>query len=356
MTAMRKILSSPAPYSEHPSLTRAADVNWEAVRVFVGLVRAGSFRAASSELGMAANTVRRQVELLERDLGTALVVVGATGVELTDDGARAFRAAEHMERSSFELRRVGASGLAELSGVVRVSVTEGIGTFWVMPRIAEMKRAYPKLMLDLNCTMRPPDPGRLEADIGIQITPPTNPELKTVRLGRMHSMPFATKEYLETFGRPKILEDVPNHQIVVQLAPQLFNDEVEKLWPNVPQEGFVSITTNTSTAHFWAVAGGAGLGMLPTYLWAMGARVEPVDIELGAAGTGSGMLRKEFDIWMTYHPSMRQTPRVAAAIDWIKRIFDSRTYPWFRDEFTHPRDMIEAARQLGGPVFFSGRI
>ena len=27
-------------------------------------------------------------------------------------------------------------------------------------------------------------------------------------------------------------------------------------------------------------------------------------------------------------------------IDWIKRIFDPKTYPCFKDEFIHPNDLI----------------
>lgn len=131
---------------------------------------------------------------------------------------------------------------------------------------------------------------------------------------------------------------------VEQLSPQLYNDQVDVLFPDVKREGFVAVVTNTSTAHYWAVAKGAGLGMLPTYLWAIGARVEPVDIGL----------QTQFDIWLTYHASMRKAPRIAATIDWLKSTFDPKTFPWFRDEFIPPEKLEQAARDNADQNLFDG--
>lgn len=341
---MPKSLTKGVPYFEHPLMTQPQAFNWESVRVFLRLVRAGSFRSAAADLGIATNTVRRQLELLERDVGNSLVARGVAGIDLTPEGRQVFEAARRMEEAAYDVQRHANRGLSQLTGTVRISVTEGIGTFWLMPRLVEFQRAHPKLIVELNCTMRPSDPGRLESDIGVQISRPTNLDLKAVRLGRMHAMPFASREYLQTYGRPQSIDDVRRHRIVEQLSPQLYNDKVDELFPGVPREGFVAVVTNTSTAHYWAVAKGGGLGMLPTYLWAIGARVEPVDIGLVS----------EFEIWMTYHPSTRRTPRVAATIEWLKTAFDAKVFPWFRDEFIHPDRFGQAGAELAGPNLFDG--
>lgn len=324
-------LKTGVQYFEHPRATEPGDLNWESVRIFLRLVQAGSFRAAARRLGVSANTIRNQVYLLERQLGTPLIVRGAGGVEPTADGRMVYERAARMEEASFDLRRGAGKQALGVSGEIRISVTEGLGTFWLMPRLALFQRANPRLIVELNTTMRPSDPVRLEADVGIQISPPTNPALKAVKIGRMHAMPFASREYLATFGIPKTIEDVKKHRIVEQLSPQLYNDQVDVLFPDVAREGFVAVRANTSTAHYWAVAAGAGLGMLPTYLWVIGAEVESVDIGL----------KTQFDIWLTYHPDTRHGPRVATTIDWLKNAFDPRTYPWFRDEFISPSEMQE---------------
>jgi len=324
-------LKTGVQYFEHPTATEPGDLNWESVRIFLRLVQAGSFRAAARKLGVSANTIRNQVYLLERQLGAPLIVRGSGGVEPTADGRMVYERATRMEEASFDLRRGTGKPSLGVSGEIRISVTEGLGTFWLMPRLAAFQRANPRLIVELNTTMRPSDPVRLEADVGVQISPPTNPSLKAMKIGRMHAMPFASREYLATFGTPKTLEDVKKHRIVEQLSPQLYNDQVDVLFPDVAREGFVAVRANTSTAHYWAVASGAGLGMLPTYLWVIGAEVEPVSIGL----------KTQFDIWLTYHPDMRHGPRVAAAIEWLKTAFDTRSYNRFRDEIISPSDMEE---------------
>lgn len=341
---MSDSLSIGVPYFEHPPISGRPEISWEAIRIFLRVVSAGSFRGAATELGIATNTVRRQVELLERDIGGALLARRVSGIELTPEGRRVHAAALGMEKASFGVQQQARRGLHQLTGTVRISVTEGIGTFWIMPRLVDFQRAHPKLIVELNCTMRPSDPGRLEADIGIQISRPANPELKAQKLGRMHAMPFASREYLQTYGAPQTIADVAHHRIVEQISPQLYNDRVDELFPDVPREGFVAIRTNTSTAHYWAVARGAGLGMLPTYLWAIGAAVEPVEIGL----------RTEFDIWMTFHPQARRSARVIATIKWLKTLFDPKVYPWFRDEFVPPKQIEPSAQERAGPSLFDG--
>jgi hypothetical protein len=45
---------------------------------------------------------------------------------------------------------------------------------------------------------------------------------------------------------------------------------------------------------------------------------------------------------MTYHPDARSIRRVSLFIDWLKTLFDSKRYPWFGDEFIHPRDIRQS--------------
>ena len=43
---------------------------------------------------------------------------------------------------------------------------------------------------------------------------------------------------------------------------------------------------------------------------------------------------------MTYHPDARSIRRVSLFIDWLKTLFDPKRYPWFGDEFIHPRELL----------------
>jgi DNA-binding transcriptional LysR family regulator len=306
--------------------------NWDGVRVFLQVVRRGSFRAAAEQLGESVNALRRQVQELERQLGSPLMTRHVDGVRMTPEGAEVFTAAQRMEAASFGLVRARERVDTAISGEVRLAITEGLGTFWLTPRLIDFQRTYPKLLIDMSCAMQSADVLRMEADASVQVTRPTSPDLKIIKVGRLHVMPYASKEYLERYGVPKNIPDLLRHRIVLQIADQLTSQqEYDALFPGVPQPGFVAVRTNAGSAHYWTIAKGAGIGMLPSYAYAIGAQVVPLDIGL----------YRPVDIWLAYHPDAGRIPRVRRMLDWIIDSFDPKKFPWFADEFIHPRDLPE---------------
>ncbi len=47
---------------------------------------------------------------------------------------------------------------------------------------------------------------------------------------------------------------------------------------------------------------------------------------------------------MTYHPDAARIPRVRSLIDWLQTAFSPRIYPWFRDEFIPPGELLSHYR------------
>jgi DNA-binding transcriptional LysR family regulator len=322
--------------------------DWESVRIFLEVVRHGSFRSAAEYLGQSVNVLRRRIEELELQMGTTVLTRHVDGVRPTPEGEQIFAAAEQMEAASFNLVRARDRAVpATFEGEVKLAVTEGLGTFWLAPRLVEFQRSYPRMLVDLTCAMRSVDVLRLEADAAVQLTKPTAPDLKVVRVGRLHSMLFAGRSYVETYGRPKTKEQLLKHRFVLQAADQTASREhYERVFPNTPQLGFVTMRNNTSSAHYWSIARGAGIGWLPTYAGAIGARVIPIDI--------SEEFKLSFDIWLTYHPDANRIPRARKMIDWIIASFSAKEYPWFGDDFMHPTDMPTQYRGAAMTSMFEG--
>ncbi|MBI4273672.1 MAG: LysR family transcriptional regulator [Rhizobiales bacterium] len=317
----------PGPFSTAP--------DWGNVRVFLEVVRCGSFRSAAERLGQSINGLRRRIDELESQLGTVLLTRHVDGTRLTDEGTQVFAAAERMETASFDLVRARERAGPAVSGEVRIAVTEGLGTFWLAPRLVEFQRAYPGILIDLHCAMRSADILRLEADVAIQLTRPTTPDVKVVKLGCMHVMLYASESYLRTYGKPTTYDELLKHRIVMQFADQTAAKEIYDAWfPGIPQKNFLVMRNNVSSANYWAIAKGAGIGLLPTYATAIGARVIPLDLDL----------RRPFDIWLTYHPDAKRIPRVRYLIDWMIEAFNPAKFPWFRDEFIHPRELPKSYR------------
>ncbi|TPV97761.1 MAG: hypothetical protein USCAAHI_02797 [Beijerinckiaceae bacterium] len=104
---------------------------------------------------------------------------------------------------------------------MRVAITEGLGTYWVLPRLLEFQKTNRYLTFELQETMEFTDVGRLQADISIQFQRPERPDLMAVQLGYLHNYPFASETYINAFGIPKGLSDAKFHRIVVQTSPLL---------------------------------------------------------------------------------------------------------------------------------------
>lgn len=319
--------------------------DWQAIRVFLEVARRGSFRSASEQLGLSVNALRRRIVELEQQLGLPLLTRHVDGVRTTAEGEKILAVARKMELESFAIVRARDGVSAGLTGEVRLAVTEGLGTFWLAPRLTEFQRAYPKLLVDLNCAMQSADVLRLEADVAVQLTKATNPDLKIVKLGRLHSVPFAARSYIDSYNAPKTVDELFKHRIVLQIAEQTAMKELyDRVAPGIPQIGFVALRTNVSSAHYWAIARGAGIGWLPTYAAAIGARVVPIDLNL----------RFSFDVWLTYHPDVNRIPRVRRMIDWLIDSFDPKRFPWFRDDFIHPNDLPVEYRGAPLAALFEG--
>jgi DNA-binding transcriptional LysR family regulator len=105
----------------------------------------------------------------------------------------------------------------------------------------------------------------------------------------------------------------------------------DRLFPGVPASSLVSLRTNVSSAHYWSIAKGGGIGVLPTYAQWVDPHLVPLDLGI----------QEHADIWLTYHPDVRNIPRVSRLIDWMIQSFSPERFPWFRDEFIHPSKLLE---------------
>src|SRR5258708_1494309 len=218
---MHLTLERGVPQEERRQVALGSLTDWDAARVFLEVVRCGSFRSAAERLELSINGVRRRIDDFERQIGTTLFTRDVHGTPLTDEGSLVVSAVERMEAPSFDLLRAGNSVTSTLSGEVRVAVTEGLGTFWLAPRLVEFQQSYPNILVDLHCEMRSADVSRHEADIAIHLSRPAALDVKLVRLGRMHLMCFASRKYLETYSAPTTAEELVKHRLVMQVADQI---------------------------------------------------------------------------------------------------------------------------------------
>jgi DNA-binding transcriptional LysR family regulator len=301
--------------------------DWEAAHTFLEVARCGSFRSAAQKLDQSINVLRRRLDAFEHELGVPLLIRHVNGVQLTAEGQKIYAAAIAMESASFDLLSARNLSDKQVQGEVTLALTEGLGSGWIVPKLVDFLHANPALIVNLRSGQSPPDLLRLEADLSVQLERPKELDLKVAKLGRLHLMLFAAKSYLDTYGYPATISDLNQHRFVVMVDDEKqWEQDYKKAFPDFSPNHVVSLRNNVSSAHFSAIANGAGIGALPTYVQAIGGGLVPLNMEIDSA----------HDIWLAYRADAKRVARIGQTISWITQMFDPRRFPWFRDEFIHP--------------------
>lgn len=326
---MQQLLQRGAAVTQHRP-DEVLDASWDDLKSFLACARHKSFRNAADVLGLTSTTLMRRIDRIEERIGFKLFLRDQSGLTLSEEGLAMIADVAEMERHAFNVFRRASQSSNDPAGTVRVAVTEGPGNFWILPRLIDFQKTYRKITVDLRCAMEQADVARLESDIAIQLEPPTNPDLIVTKLGRLHIYPFVSEGYRKLYGVPASLSELKSHRIIKQNAPQVDDTAYARILGLTSLEGVVGIKTNSSIGVLYAVERGAGVGFLPTSSIAMGAPLVAVDMGVS----------HHADLWMTYHKEFRNSDRHKIVIDWLKKIFDPKTYACFRDEFIHPNALV----------------
>jgi putative choline sulfate-utilization transcription factor len=137
----------------------------QTLAVFESAARLASFTAAARELGSTQPAVSQRIVQLEMDLGAPLFERGHRGVTLTADGARLYEAV----RQSLDVIRNATTEIRTRSatGALTILTDFGFATYWLMPRLAELKRVMPDVNVRIVTSQQGFDPQRDHADIAI---------------------------------------------------------------------------------------------------------------------------------------------------------------------------------------------
>jgi DNA-binding transcriptional LysR family regulator len=176
---------------------------WDDVRFFLAVARAGSLSGAARALGVGHVTVGRRVTLLEKRLGVTLLNRTPDGFVTTTAGEAILRQCAAMESAAMDLERIVAGRDALLTGSVRVTTTEGLAYQLVAPAIAALRKTHPELRVDLVAGVRSLDIARREADLAVRFARPLASDLICRKLGEVAFSLYASKHYLASKGAPQ---------------------------------------------------------------------------------------------------------------------------------------------------------
>jgi DNA-binding transcriptional LysR family regulator len=296
-------------------------MDWDNIRIFLSVARAGQFSAAASQLRIDNGTVGRRINALEKSLGVRLFDRQTTGSVLTAAGDRLYKTAEEVEAQLLRAQGDLSQSDVELSGAVRIAAPDGFTTLFLCSRLGHLKAKYPSLTVQLVPMSRTFSLSKREADVAITIERPDEGRLAVRKLIDYSLHLYAAKAYLAEHGSPQRLEDLQRHCVVTYVQDLIFADQLNFM-PELYGPTYSRLECSTAVGQLEAVRGGAGIGILHDYA---AQRDEKLQIVL--PGT-----EFERSYWIVTHLDMRELSRVRAISEFIlaevkaqKSIFRTRS-------------------------------
>ena len=298
-----------------PSMCKIADMNPnpDDLLILLAVSRSGKFTTAAQALGLNHTTVSRRIAALEKALGGRVLARAAGGWEVTELGAEAVLVAERIESA------VGALGPSDgapdpITGVVRMTATDGFSAYIAAPAVAKLRRDHPGLSVEIVTVTRRALQQRSGLDIEVVVGTPQVHRAEAIRLGEYRLGMYASRAYLADNGTPGTIEELTQHQLVYFVDSMLQVDDLDAPRRLVPSMRDGLSSTNVFV-HVEATRAGAGVGFLPCFM---------ADRHTDLVRLLPSDFAELLPYWMVLRPDSMRRPAVAAVVQALREETESR--------------------------------
>ena len=283
-------------------------MDWDNLRYFLELARAGTLVGAARRLGVDHTTVARRIQALEKQVGAPLFAREAAGHRLSEAGRGLLPQVEGMEAAFLAVEHAAPGVRQGLHGAVRIGATEGFGNLVLAPQLAQFASEHPGLVIDLLALPRLVHLSRREADIVISLERPARGAVLVVKLTDYVLHLYGAPDYLAAHAPIRAPADLAGHSFVSYVDDLLFTKELQIL-DELHRPAHFSLRSTSVLAQYEAVRAGAGLGVLPAFVAAQDPSLRPV---LPAAA------RFVRTFWMSMPEENKHVSRMQATWEFVR--------------------------------------
>ncbi|MCV4290795.1 LysR family transcriptional regulator [Pseudomonas capsici] len=184
------------------------------LQVFVSVIEKGSISAAAEHMGQTPSGISRTLARLEAKLETTLINRTTRRMDLTEEGKFFLERARQILEQMEDLEEHLSLSRQRPSGRLRVNAASPFMLHSVVPYVAEFRRLYPDIQLELNSNDQVIDLLEQNTDIAIRIGILADSTLHARSLGCSPINILASPLYLERHGVPTSVEDLANHTLL----------------------------------------------------------------------------------------------------------------------------------------------
>lgn len=292
------------------------------MRIFVGVVAAGSFSAAGRQLDVSPSGVSRRINELEEALGARLFHRTTRKLSLTEAGQIYYDRAAPIIMAVDEAK-LAVSELGSPTGILRVTVPTGIGREVVVSAIPGFLDRFPGIRIVLSMTDHIVDIVEGGIDVAIRVGTLADSSLRARKIGESPRVVCASPRYLRKAGIPKTPLDLEQHNCITWRE-----HPGQNLWKFRGADGMsearVSGSLFAQSADVIAAAAVAGLGLVLLPDWNIG--IELRQKQLKVVLSDYEAVPRASPVWAIHSHQRHVPPKIRTFIDFLVERFAAAKY------------------------------
>jgi len=189
---------------------------WTELELFVQVAETGSLSRAAEALDLSNAAASRHLSALEDRLGARLVERNTRRLYLTDTGREFFSRAKTVLADLKDAEDAVNASTLNPTGTLRITASLSFSMHHVAPLLREYTQRYPNVSVHVEAANRYLDIIDNNIDVAIrtrEFEPDSNITIR--RLGQTRRILAAAPRYLAKHGRPKTLEDLAQHKLLI---------------------------------------------------------------------------------------------------------------------------------------------
>ncbi len=237
------------------------------MKVFTTVAQAGSFSSAADALALSKAMVSKHILSLEGLLGARLLNRSNRHRHLTEAGAAYLERCKQILNAVEEAERAVAELNSEPRGTLKLTAPTSLGTFHLVPAIADYEKLYPEVKVLFSLQDQPVDLVEEGLDLAIRVGKLPDSSLIARPLATVRVVVCGAPAYLKAHGKPETPDDLAQHNCLLytEWTPKgewLFKGSKGEF--SVPVSG--DFEANLGDAVRMAALSGRGLVQLPVYV------------------------------------------------------------------------------------------
>ena len=231
------------------------------LEAFESLEKYGNLKNASESLGISRSAVSRRIRLLEKRFKYPFFYRNEEGFKLTEAGIDFAPRVREVLRNIRNVTKFSAQNIEQYTSLC-ISAPYSLGITLLIPWIAEFRRLYPLVRVNLDFTLGPQKILSPVCDIRFSHGAIPSERVLSYSLGAMPRLIAASPKYLEQYGLPKNPSDLLCHSLLGAQDLSVNDSYLLKRGDEIVRLPFRSqIRTNDHISCKEAAKAGLGIGL-----------------------------------------------------------------------------------------------